>query len=370
MHLRLRWDLSALAGFLLALTVSLPLPTGAVELPLTDCPQSALGYTDSSYTVYTLRYSEELQYGGGVDEEFQVPQSWRRIPLMFSNAWQEVTLKHCNWNVSSYGKDADGNHIAYTDYPDVLRTGEKHVLEIVWELKLHHERKLADFSLEQSGTFDDMPRGLVQEYTKSEGVWANAMLDERIRDTAFALRDPCVLQTLYNIIGWVSVNIGYRVPDTPQYPEDVYYTRKGECEDTSNLIVAFCRILGIPAWLEVGFGVEPDWDGEWSNELLHFSWLNYYPTAWAKVYVPNIGWLPVDWVASYRPGGPRTVRGAITHADILKPNFCLYYVNAHCDPMTERKEIFLGWNEGMLRKLYGHEMYVEVSVELVGVEPG
>jgi len=369
MHLSLRWDLSSLAGFLLALTVSLPLPTGAAELPLTDCPQSALGYTDSC-TVYTLRYSEKVQYSGEVDEEFQVPQSWRRIPLMFSNDWQEVTLKHCNWNVAGYGKDADGNYIAYTDYPDVLRTGEKYVLEVVWELKLYHERNLADFSLEQSGTFDDMPRGLVQEYTKAEGVWTDAMLDERIRETAFALRDDCVLQTLYNIIGWVGGNIGYMVSDTPQYPEDVYYTRKGECEDTSNLLVAFCRILGIPAWLEVGFGMEPDWDGEWSNELLHFSWLNYYPAAWAKVYVPNIGWLPVDWVASYRPGGPRTVKGAITQADILKPNFCLYYVNAHCDPMTERKEIFLGWNEGMLQKLYGHEMYLEVSVELVGVEPG
>ena len=92
-------------------------------------------------------------------------------------------------------------------------------------------------------------------------------------------------------------------------------------------------------------------------------------TAWAKAYVPNVGWLPVDWVASYRPGGPRTVRGAITHADILKPNFCLYYVNAHCDPMTERKDIFLGWNEGMIQKLHGHEMHLEVSVELAGAEP-
>ena len=83
--------------------------------------------------------------------------------------------------------------------------------------------------------------------------------------------------------------------------------------------------------------------------------------------MPNIGWLPVDWVASYRPGGPRTAKGAITHSDILKPNFCLYYVNAHSDPMTARKEIFLGWNEGMFQTLYDHAMYLDVSVVLVGM---
>ena len=338
--------------------------------PRTDCPQGTPGHTDAFYTLYTLRYSEGLRYDGEADEGFRVPQSWRRIPLMFSNAWQEVTLRDCNWDLAGYGKDVDGNNIAYIDYPDVLQTGGRYELELVWELKLYHARKLVDFSLQQSGTIEDMPRELVEEYTKEEGVWRNAMLDQRIRDTALALRDPCVLQALYNIIGWVSGNIAYRVPDTPRYPEDVYYTGEGECEDTSNLIVAFCRILGIPAWLEVGFGVEPDRDGEWNDELLHFAWLNYYPTAWAKVYVPNIGWLPVDWVASYRPGGPGTVRGAITHADILKPNFCLYYVNAHCDPMTERKDVFLGWNEGMVRTLQGHEMHLEVSVELVDPEPG
>ncbi|MBL7208966.1 MAG: hypothetical protein ISS52_02585 [Dehalococcoidia bacterium] len=157
MSMSLRRNVLVFVGFFLALTLSLPLPIGAVEYPPAIGPQSAIGYSDSEYTVYTLTYSEELDYRGGADEEFEVPERWRWIPLMFNNSWQEVTLKHCNWHVVDYGKDEDGNHVAYTDYPEVLKKGEKYKLEIVWELKLYHDRKLPDFSLEDSGTFDDIP---------------------------------------------------------------------------------------------------------------------------------------------------------------------------------------------------------------------
>ena len=362
-------NIAVVVAFFLALTLSLSLAVGAVEYPPAIALESVIASSISEYTVYALSYSEELDYRGNADAEFRVPESWRWIPLMFNNSWQEVMLKHCNWNVVGYGEDEEGNHVAYTDYPAILKKGEKYTLEIVWELKLYHDRQLPDFSLEDSGTFDDIPPELVEEYTKAEGVWKNAVLDERIQRTAFSLKDPNVLQTLYNIIAWIGGHIRYWCPDKAQYPEEVYHTRKGECEDTSNLIIALCRILGIPAYLETGFGMDPEWDGEWSGGYLHFSWLNYYPTAWARVYVPNIGWLPVDWVACYRPGGPRTPKGAITQADILKPNFCVYYINIHSDPITVRKDIFLGWNEGMSETRHEQRMYLDVNLTLNHVDP-
>ena len=363
-----RQNILVFVGFFLAFTLSLPLLSiGAGEYPPPIGPQSAIGSADSTYTVYTLTYSEWLDYRGDADEEFEVPESWRWIPLMFNNSWQEVTLKHCNWEVVGYGKDEDGNYVAYTDYPDVLKKYKKYVLEIVWELKLYHNRRLPDFSLEDSGTFDDIPPELVEEYTKPEGVWKNAMRDEQIRETAFSLRNPNVLQTLYNIIEWMGGHIRYRVPDKAQYPEEVYHKRKGECEDGSNLIIAFCRILGIPAYLEIGFGMEKWADVEASlyDEHLQLSQLNYYPNGWARVYVPNIGWLPVDWVASYQPGGPRTPSAAITQAEILRPNFCLYSICIHSDHMKERKETFIGYVEGMHWTLYDQEMYLDVIVWLI-----
>lgn len=363
-----RKNILVLVGFFLAFTLSLPLLSmGAGEYPPAIGPQSAISSSDSTYTVYALVYSEELDYRGDADEEFEVPESWRWITLMFSNNLQEVTLKHCNWDIIGYGEDEDGNYVAYTDYPDVLKKGEKYKLEIFWELKLYHDRKLPEFSLEDSGMFDDISPELVEEYTKTEGVWKNAMRDEQIRETAFNLRNPNVLQTLYNIIEWMGNNITYKSRGI--YPEEVYYTREGECDDVSRLIVAFCRILGIPAYLEVGFGMEKWADVKASlyDGHLHILQQNYYPNAWAKVYVPNIGWLPVDWVASYEPGagGPKTAKGAITQADILKSNFCIYYIVTHSDHMKERKEILLGYVEGMERTLYDQEMYLDVSVWLI-----
>ena len=364
-------NISVLVGFFLALTLSLSLAVGTVVDSSAIALESVVVSSTSEYTVYTLSYSEELDYKGKADEEFAVPESWRWIPLMFNNSWQEVTLKHCNWNVVGYGEDEEGNHVAYTDYPAILKKGEKYTLEIVWELKLYHDRKLPDFSLEDSGAFDAIPPELVEEYTKAEGVWKNAVLDERIQRTAFSLKDPNVLQTLYNIIAWIGGHIRYWCPDKAQYPEEVYHTKKGECEDTSNLIIALCRILGIPAYLEIGFGMVPEWDVEalCYDGHLHISQLNYYPNGWARVYVPNIGWLPVDWVACYRHGGPRTPKGAITHAEILNPNFCLYSICVHSDHIRERKETFLGYVEGMYWTLYDQEMYLDVNVTLNHADP-
>ena len=139
--MNLRRNILVLAGFFLALILSFPLAVGVVEDSSVIALGSDITPSTSEYTVYTLSYSEELDYRGKADEEFEVPESWRWIPLMFNNSWQEVTLKHCNWNVVGYGKDEEGNHVAYTDYPAILKKGEKYTLEIVWELKLYHDRQ-------------------------------------------------------------------------------------------------------------------------------------------------------------------------------------------------------------------------------------
>ena len=53
----------------------------------------------------------------------------------------------------------------------------------------------------------------------------------------------------------------------------------GECGDYAALFVALCRAAGIPAVAEVG---------SWLNKG-HFS-----PHCWAKFYLPDFGWIPVD----------------------------------------------------------------------------
>ena len=123
----LRRCILVLAGFSLPLTLSFPLAVGVTEDSSAIALESTIASSTSEYTVYTLSYSEELDYRGNADEDFVVPESWRWIPLMFNNSWQEVTLTHCNWNVVGYGEDEEGNHVAYTDYPTVLKKGEKGV---------------------------------------------------------------------------------------------------------------------------------------------------------------------------------------------------------------------------------------------------
>ncbi|MCB9520887.1 MAG: class II glutamine amidotransferase [Myxococcales bacterium] len=69
-------------------------------------------------------------------------------------------------------------------------------------------------------------------------------------------------------------------------PFDVYVTRRGVCQDFSNLFIALCRLLDIPARYRVGYIFT---GGKYENarqgDASH---------AWVEVYIPLVGWRGFD----------------------------------------------------------------------------
>jgi len=82
--------------------------------------------------------------------------------------------------------------------------------------------------------------------------------------------------------------------DTPYYPNETYISREGDCDDKANLLIALCRILGIPAYLQVGaLKWSSTSDSYWGDHIKSdLNGISYH--GWAMVYVPPWGWLPFD----------------------------------------------------------------------------
>jgi hypothetical protein len=70
-----------------------------------------------------------------------------------------------------------------------------------------------------------------------------------------------------------------------------YNSKKGDCTEFSNLFIALARAAGIPAKAISGFGYLPLYSlAGASTEVTEIG------HAWAIIYLPNYGWVPVDAV--------------------------------------------------------------------------
>ncbi len=67
---------------------------------------------------------------------------------------------------------------------------------------------------------------------------------------------------------------------------DVYVTRRGVCQDFSNLFICLARLLGIPARYRSGYIFN---GGQYGNTAMSDA-----THAWVEVYIPWIGWIGYD----------------------------------------------------------------------------
>jgi transglutaminase-like putative cysteine protease len=124
--------------------------------------------------------------------------------------------------------------------------------------------------------------------------------DEEIRRTALGLVDneTNVLRIVKKFVAWIWENIKYpsQGHEVPFYPNETLKNREGDCDDQAILFATFCRILGIPSYVQTGCvylstfqSNATAWDGHIISELSRIGW-----HGWAAVYIPPWGWLPVD----------------------------------------------------------------------------
>lgn len=80
-------------------------------------------------------------------------------------------------------------------------------------------------------------------------------------------------------------------------------SRRGVCQDYTNLYVALCRACGIPARRVYGFRYNLSDDGDLTSPRS----LAGKRHVWAEVYLGQYRWVPVDPTFTYRVNGQKTV---------------------------------------------------------------
>jgi transglutaminase-like putative cysteine protease len=108
------------------------------------------------------------------------------------------------------------------------------------------------------------------------------------RATQLASGESDLYRLMHKIAKWVLENVEYDLD-----PELVYSSQKASwtlqnkravCDEMSTLFIALCRAVGIPARFVSGVAYtdDPRFETGWG------------PHAWAEVYFPEKGWVPVD----------------------------------------------------------------------------
>ncbi len=108
---------------------------------------------------------------------------------------------------------------------------------------------------------------------------------KKVKDLAAKLKGKTHTETINNTLAWLKKNMTYKNPSPFEQVEEVIERGHGNCECYSAVFVAICRAAGIPA-REVQ-GVQKT-----TTEFAPPGCLGAH--AWAEVYLPGPGWVPVE----------------------------------------------------------------------------
>lgn len=205
------------------------------------------------------------------------------ITLPPSTASQSVYIQNIEPKPESTSLDADGNIIARYQ----IAAGQKLDVKVTFLAEVRYLK----YDLSKSGTKSDIPRNLVNEYTKSTQYWQSG-------DSAIKAKAEELTKGKKTVAEQVQA-INKYVIDTLEYNNEKikYNIRQGAlkayanpanvvCLEYSDLSIALYRAAGIPARMPVGYGYSGNLKLSPSvSDSLH---------SWVEVYVPNVGWINLD----------------------------------------------------------------------------
>lgn len=290
------------------------------------------------------------------------------LGLFVNNSWQTAYLMGSSHPAKSFHRDPDGNPVMALNLGDgVVSPGGRLSYNATYKL-VYRERRLPEISEEASGTLDDIPIHLKEEYCRPTSLWQSNI--STLRETALLIagNETRALRVLKNFIAWIAGNIGYESSEVPRYPIETFSQRLGDCDDQANLLITFCRAVGIPAYLQIGCIYMPWYERfshYWSGHLL-IRQVGVGWHGWAVVYVPPWGWLPVD--LTYVEGDLRSepLNAIICSAVIKHPTF--QYINITITDYVSETRLLKEFLEGSEFYVY-EENIMEVIWEQCPMGP-
>lgn len=247
-----------------------------------------------------------LKYYLNIKNQGEVEYSLEDMKRMMLLAWDDYQ-KLQNLKVSVNGKpitiinstvNEDKNIVVQLmGIPNSLPPKTQINIEIEMEINLS-SRQPPEININESGKLNEIPENLREKYCQLTGLW-NMSRNAQIIAKNIAQNKTDVMEILVSLIRWIENNIeiptsgGARIP---QYPDETINSKTGDCDDQSNLLVAMCRSLGIPAYIQMAFIYIGDrrFEDTMFNGRYKLTAENAGGHAWARVYIPPWGWINVD----------------------------------------------------------------------------
>jgi len=252
--------------------------------------ETMLTYEMSTTIVYTNRGYRSIEL-----EPWEV--TWN---IFMNNSWQKTFLLDVNLPYVE-SVDADGNSIIVINATAIPPNGN---VTINMRFKIiENERTPPSLNLTSSMTLDNIPKKLVEQYCTASGTWqTNLSILRNLADSIWSSVDYSrnVLEVANAIAKWIRSNIStpkFYDHTYPWYPNETYSKGEGDCDDQANLFITLCRILNIPAYLQVGCLYEPTepyvketYPDDLATTVARY--VSYH--GWAVVFIPPWGWLNFD----------------------------------------------------------------------------
>jgi len=149
------------------------------------------------------------------------------------------------------------------------------------DIKVTTEIELLDFDLQ---TIQNS--GKIDVDTSSKNIYLEKdkfleISNKKIKETAYQLQTKNELETIKAIFKYVTDNLEYKnFPNQARGAKRALKTGLGDCTEYSELLIALCRVLKIPARYAVGYTIKNRNDVGFHN--------------WAEVYSSEYGWIPLD----------------------------------------------------------------------------
>jgi len=272
------------------------------------------GQIEAEEEALEFTYSSSIVYKNNGTGTWRLSELDVAVGLFFNTSWQSVELVWTNWPIERVVEDRDGNKWAILAVPDMeLEPGESLNISARYKM-ISAPRECPDISIESSGHLSDIPEDLKNDFTGPGACWLTE--DEELRELAFSLSagKTNVLEIIASFVEWIGDNVQYASFEIPLYPNETYKNGLGDCDDQANLFITLCRIVGIPAYLQIGciyapmtfYYSEMIWKGHITVDVKNVGW-----HGWAVAYVPPWGWLPVDLTIGDVKADPlNAIRGA------------------------------------------------------------
>ena len=193
--------------------------------------------------------------------------------------------------------DEDGNPIIeLTEAPSSLPPNSTFNAVVVVEVVVRPRPMDVAVEVDEAGGISAIPPRLREALCRPTSLWR--LDDPEVSSLAHKLLvDDNVLLTVTSFTEWIDANVRYPSNASRHLswlPSQTVRELEGDCDDRANLLIALCRCVGIPSYLQFGVVYEPGVTAHldygvverWSRSV---GW-----HGWAVVYVPPWGWLPVD----------------------------------------------------------------------------